>query len=446
MSQPDSSPPAGKAATPKRTASFAWLHPTPLCALIAAMLALGIFLRVYAFDYPSNFLFDEHHFVENARNYLHNKADWNDHPPLGKLIIAQSILALGDTSTGWRLPSLLFGLLTIVVGGFSAARLFKSARAGWLAAAFLSVDGFLIAYSRGALLDGFLAFSLALALLIVTLPVNVWTALAAGLVAGFALSIKFSGIAVVLPCVLMLLFARLPLKRLLGYATVFGAALVAVYFAQYARGLALAGQASGPLDVINDTHRLLDHHAGLTDMKNPWVSGWITWFLPVRPVMLAHGQHVGASRILTSLGNIALWWSATLALAVVVGIFLTKGIAWALAPADRDNTETWKQAPVSFVKANGHSVLLVLSGCFGFLAPWILTHRDSYIYHYLPSYLALLLLLAGIVDWLGRSRYRQLLGYVGIVLLVAAFYAPVWSTLEISPAAVPLRLFLGSWR
>jgi hypothetical protein len=36
--------------------------------------------------------------------------------------------------------------------------------------------------------------------------------------------------------------------------------------------------------------------------------------------------------------------------------------------------------------------------------------------------------------------------YVGLVLMVAAFYAPVWSTLEISPSAVPLRLFLGGWR
>jgi dolichyl-phosphate-mannose--protein O-mannosyl transferase len=229
---------------------------------------------------------------------------------------------------------------------------------------------------------------------------------------------------------------------------VFGVAVVSVYFAQYARGLALAGQAAGPLDVIHDTQRLLDHHAGLTDMKNPWVSGWITWFVPVRPVMLAHTQHLGAARILTSLGNVALWWSASLTLALTVGIVLTKGIDWMLdsSPVGERSSGTLAQAPLGWVKSNGRAILLLLSGCFGFLAPWILTHRDSYIYHYLPSYMSLLLLLAGLVDSLGRSRYRALLTYVGAVLLVAAFYAPLWSTLALSPAAVPLRLFLPGWR
>lgn len=412
------------------------------------MLVLGAFLRIYAFAYPSSFLFDEHHFVENARNYLHNKADWNDHPPLGKLIIAQSILALGDNSAGWRVPALIFGFATILVGAIAAARLFGSRRAGWLAAAFLSVDGFLIAYSRGALLDGFLAFGLALALLIVTLPVNLWTVLAAGIAAGFAVSIKFSGIAVVLPCILMLLFARLPLKRLAAYTALFGVAVLSIYFAQYARGLALAGQAAGPLDVVHDTERLLEHHAGLTDMKNPWVSGWITWFIPVRPVMLAHTQHLGASRILTSLGNVALWWSATLTLALTVGVVLAKGVHWMLAtpPASDRSSGTLAHDGIEFVQRNGRAILLLLSGCFGFLAPWILTHRDSYIYHYLPSYMSLLLLLAGCIDSLGRSRYRALIAYAGVVLLVAAFYAPVWSTLEISPEAASLRLFLAGWR
>ncbi len=446
MTPPDPSPTEGDAA-PKRAATGRWPKPTPLCALLAAMLLLGAFLRVYAFDYPSSFLFDEHHFVENARNYLNGKADWNDHPPLGKLVIAQSISALGDNSAGWRLPSLVTGFLTLILGGLAAARLFRSPRAGWLAAAFLGVDGFLIAYSRGALLDGLLAFSLALALFIVTLPVNVWTVLAAGVAAGIGVSIKFSGVAVVLPCALMLAFARLPLRRLLVFAGIFGLALATVYFAQYARGLSLAGQPAAPLDVIRDTQRLLDHHAALTDMKNPWVSGWITWFVPVRPVMLAHTQHLGAARVLTSLGNVALWWTASLTLAAVLGIILVKGLQWVLgSPAAGEPDTTLPQAVIAFVRSNGRAVLLILSGCFGFLAPWILTHRDSYIYHYLPSYMSLLLLVAGLIDWLGRSRYRQLLAYVGIVLLVAAFYAPVWSTLELAPSAVRLRLFLGGWR
>ena len=436
-SQPTDAQPA-KLATP--------LRPRPLGLLVAAMLVLGAFLRLYAVDFPNNFLFDEHHFVENARNYIQHKSDWNDHPPLGKLIIAQSITALGDTSFGWRLPSLIFGFLTLIFGGLAAARLFKSARAGWLAAGFIAVDGFLITYSRGALLDGYLACSLAVACFVVTLPVNWWTVIVAGAVAGFATSIKFSGIAVTLPCLLMLLFARRSWKRTIGYAAVFGAVLLSVYFAQYSRGLALANQAAGPIDVVRDTQRLLDHHAALTDMKNPWVSGWITWFVPVRPVMMAHAHQMGNVRVLTSLGNIALWWPASLLFATVVAVILTLGLAKILtAQADAVDTMT-SLSPAHFVCEHGRAILILLAGAIGFLAPWILTHRDSYIYHYLPSYTGLLLLLAGAVDWVGRRRPRELLTYVGLVLVVAAFYAPLWSSLEVSPDAMRARLFLGGWQ
>jgi dolichyl-phosphate-mannose-protein mannosyltransferase len=135
---------------------------SPLAVLVTAMLLLGLFLRVNAFGYPNTFMFDEHHFVENARNYLLHKPDQNDHPPIGKMIIAQSIGLLGDTPVAWRLPSLIWGFITIIAVGFAAGRLFSSAQAGWLAAAFIGVDGFLSGYSRAALLDGFLAGSLAL--------------------------------------------------------------------------------------------------------------------------------------------------------------------------------------------------------------------------------------------------------------------------------------------
>lgn len=47
------------------------------CALLVT---LGVLLRILGYAEPPTFTFDEHHFVENARNYLHGKNDWNDHP------------------------------------------------------------------------------------------------------------------------------------------------------------------------------------------------------------------------------------------------------------------------------------------------------------------------------------------------------------------------------
>jgi dolichyl-phosphate-mannose--protein O-mannosyl transferase len=162
--------------------------------------------------------------------------------------------------------------------------------------------------------------------------------------------------------------------------------------------------------------------------------------------MMAHSHQLGSVRMLTSLGNIALWWSASLLLATVVVVILAKGIDAILAPEPGLLDSTQSLSPADFVRANGRGVLILLAGCFGFLAPWILTHRDSYIYHYLPSYMSLLLLLAGFVDWIGRRLPRVLLIYTGLVLIVAAWYAPLWSTLEVSPSAMQARLFLGGWR
>jgi dolichyl-phosphate-mannose-protein mannosyltransferase len=416
----------------------------PIALLVAAMLLLGIWLRVHAFGFPNSFIFDEHHFVENARNYLHHQADWNDHPPLGKLIIAQSMHWLGDNSIGWRIPSLVFGFVTIIAGGFAVRRLFRGASAGWLAAAFLSVDGFLISYSRAALLDGFLAASLAVALLVATLPLNVWTALAAGVILGIAVSIKFSGIAVALPLVTAAVLARAPRRKLLVVSLLFGVAALAVYYLQYSRGLVLALKSATPAEVVKDTQRLLDHHAALTDMKNPWTSGWITWALPTRPALLNYSRHFGEVRVLSGLGNLALWWPGVwLTVACVVGIF-AKGVISILAPSDAPTNDSISIA--AFLTSQGRAVLVLLAGSIGFVAPWVLSHRDSYIYHFLPAYAAIIMLLAGYVDWVRRRKSIDALLFVGLVLLVAAFYAPIWSSMLTSEAAVNARLFFRGWR
>ena len=140
-----------------------------LAVLAGFLLLLGAYLRLKNFGYPESFQFDEHHFVENARNYLSHRPDWNDHPPLGKLVITASIAAFGDNPVSWRLPSLVFGIATVVLSGSVARRLFHSQWALLFASAFASVDGFLIAYSRAALLDGLFCTMSLLSLLAATL-------------------------------------------------------------------------------------------------------------------------------------------------------------------------------------------------------------------------------------------------------------------------------------
>lgn len=414
----------------------------PWALVLLVLLLFGLWLRLHAFGFPPGFLFDEHHFVENARNYLSHRADWNDHPPLGKLLIAASILVLGDHSVAWRLPALLFGLVTLAAGGLATARLFRSRRAGLVALALLSADGFLIAYSRAGLLDGYLAGCLALALLLSTCRWNPGLALGAGALLGLAVNVKFSGVGVAAPLAVSLLFSSSSWGRRLGLGLVIGAAAAVVYVGVYAFGLSMAGQPAGARAVVSDTLRLLHHHAALTDMKNPSVSGWPSWVLPARAIVMSRVDSFGEVRVLTMLGNLVTWWSAVL-LAAAAGWTV---FALGARVVARESVEGEARLVTRFVVGHGKAVLLLGSAALAFLAPWVLTHRDSYLYHFLPSYEALVLLLGAFVAWLRGQAPRLALGFLCAVVLVASVYAPVWSSMPLPSAGVEGRLFLPGWR
>jgi dolichyl-phosphate-mannose--protein O-mannosyl transferase len=424
---------------------------TPLGVLLGCLVVFGIYLRLHDFGYPPQLQFDEHHFVETARGYLKHQPDWNDHPPLGKLILAYAMKRFGDTSVGFRIPSLIAGLLTIGAGGWAAARLFRSRWAGPLAAALLSADGFLIAYSRAALLDGFLTLAGVLALLIVTFEVSLPWAIAAGVTIGAALSVKFSGIAVLVPVLFAIGIANRDAKTKGTSLLVVGLAAACVYFTSYSVGLGMTDKPNGITDVIADTQRLLRHHAVLTDMKNPATSGWITWALPTRPLLLGISEAHGAIRAMTTLGNLATWWGAVLLFVASAATVLRYGWAKVLGYAESQFAASHTEAPAlgpvaQFVFDQGRSVFFPALLCAGFLAPWILTHRDSYIYHFLPAYAPLVVLLAGFLAWCEKRHAMAVLGFVAVVTLVAAFYAPLWSYVPISRDGFDLRLFLTSWR
>ncbi|HET6150501.1 MAG TPA: glycosyltransferase family 39 protein [Polyangia bacterium] len=431
---------------------------TPLGLLVLVLVVAGAAIRIHHFATPSTYLFDEHHFVDNARRYVSGQSDLNDHPPLGKLFIAVSILALGDGPIAWRMPAQVAGALTLLLGSLAASRLFRDARAGWLAAALIAGDGFLASYSRVALLDGQLAACAAGALLLATARAGAATAVGAGMLTGAAANIKFSGGAVAVPLLLALAMARQPARRRLALAALLLAVAAAFYVILFSIGLRIAGHhGAGPAAVVAETLRLLRAHSGATDMKNSWVSGWPTWVLPARVLPLASLDGGLQVRLVSSLGNLAVWWPAmAVALSATVAvIWRGLGATLALEPTTASAPEAalgtlplgWRGLGlVGFVAANGPSVVLVLSAAIAFLAPWVMTHRDSYIYHFLPAYVADVVLLAGFAAFVGRRWPLVTVAFVAVVSIVAAFYAPVWSLLPISERAASHRLFLPGWR
>src|SRR5206468_5125829 len=155
----------------------------------------------YRLRTPSNpAIFDETFYVNAARIILHMHVPTNlpysgehpgldpnvEHPPLGKLLIAGSMLIFGNNGFGWRLPSLLAGVGSIALVYAIVRRLSPDGWLAVLAAAIFSLDNLVMVQSRIATLDmPFVAFLL--------LAVDFWMRrwpLAAGAACGISALIK----------------------------------------------------------------------------------------------------------------------------------------------------------------------------------------------------------------------------------------------------------------
>jgi dolichyl-phosphate-mannose--protein O-mannosyl transferase len=405
-----------------------------LSFVAGAMVLFGYVLRRQNLGFPKVECWDEEHFVRNARAYLGAGLDLNDHPPLGKLLVAAGMKVFGDDSFGWRIVPMCFGVVAIVVAWMLAAELFKSWRAGALAAAFVAVDGFFIAYSRTALLDGMLTTLIMASALLLVQARSHWRILAACAALGFAASIKFTGV-VLLPAVL---WVTLSGRRVPRWSAVYLLAGGLVYYLCFAAGLRMLQLPSSPWAVAKATHGLLSHHLVLTDMTHPATSHWYTWWLPTRPIVLHFEQSRGWVRALTTLGNPVLWWAGTLAVAAAAASLGARILQRLRGQGSSDAKGFFASHQRAATALLGFWVLPLL--------PWVLTRRDSYIYHYLPSYAFALILLAGFGAWLYERRSTLVLAALIVVAELSVFYAPVWGQLPLSQTAYEQRLFLERWR
>jgi dolichyl-phosphate-mannose-protein mannosyltransferase len=428
---------------PRERALAAVREHAPLAVLLAAMMVLGIALRAYHLDVPSTLKWDEHHYVETARSYLHHQYAWNDHPPLSKLIIAGFMAVLGDGPLAWRLPSCLFGLIDIGLVGLLACRVFGSCRAAWIAAALVAADGFFIAYSRTALLDGMtIGFALA-GMLLVLNGRRAWHAALAGVCVGCAVSFKLNGLVFVAAATAACVASR-PLRRWTPLLLLLAAL---VFYGQCAIALINVGRSGSLASVIHENQEMVRHHLSYT-VVHPYSSKWYTWFLPLRPIFLRRdvGED-GAIHALLTLGNPLLWWGGTLAVLVTAVLVFRGGLRrlWQQVFNAEPPARPAPGAPAPRPEERVAPMFWVLAAWAGPIVFWLPSLRDSYVYHYLPSYAFALPLLGGWLDWLYRRNRLLTLIALALVLEVSVLYAPLWGELSISEAALRARLFPG-WR
>jgi dolichyl-phosphate-mannose-protein mannosyltransferase len=403
---------------------------------IVIMIVGGVLIRIQDPAWPTWFTFDEEPFVKNAHSYALAVADNNDHPPFGKMLIAVGMLLFGYNSLGWRFVPLLFGLQSVCLAYWLGRVVFGNKRAGWMAAAFMAADGFFISYSRSGLLDGMM-ISFMLWGMVAALGARTWRGvLAAGVLIGLSTSVKWSGAMTAIPAAVGILMMR----RVSIFSVLWLGVIPVVHTLIWMGALRLTGKASDPVSTWKVIIGLYKHHLDLGHYKNDLSSPWYGWPILMHPVVIKASTSGLKSRSSSSVGNLISWAMSDL---LLVAIPITT-LVIAIRTRFRRYWLTMLDAPTM------RGVLLMLVGWFAFMAPWLATRstRGNYTFshYYLPCYAFLLVMLGGLAAHLERKYPKVITTYVGLVLVMAIFFAPVWGEFSLSATATNMRLWFPAWR
>lgn len=175
---------------------------------LAILTLLAAVLRIYWLSgtQPTG---DEFYSIEEAFDYMqrgHYGLEMWHHPKLRNILVYYSIKSMGLNLLGFRMASIIFGVLAIPLAGLVARRLTGSSAAALLAALLLAVDPTHILFSRQAIQEEYIPF---FSLLGVYLALRysdhgkILTLIGCGVVFGLGLASKWN---VAAPMVLSLVF------------------------------------------------------------------------------------------------------------------------------------------------------------------------------------------------------------------------------------------------
>lgn len=383
--------------------------------------------------------FDEIYFVRTAVEHIESIKPFElTHPPLGKEIIAASILTFGMSPFGWRLIGAVCGVLMLVIMYIFVKNMFGKTIVAACATLLFGFDFMRYVQTRIGTIDTFVVFFILLSFFFMYRYITTdrdagfregLAPLAlSGIFFGLAFSVKWTGfyagagllIIYVIRLVQLGLYYRATektgfsgyLSKTLLYSVIFFVIVPAgIYYLAYIPYGIAAGMAirSGMLldaqflqIVLDNQSYMFDYHSRLVlSAEHPFSSVWWQWLFNIRPILYVNTVAGDVRATFGAYGNPVVWWGGLVAMAVMaVRVF-----------SHRD------------AKA-----LFILIGYLMQLLPWLAVSRILFVYHYFPSTLFLILALAHIFDTMimrkksGRMFYVY--GFTALAGIIFVIFFP----------------------
>ncbi len=405
--------PAAASSDTVTTAPLAWLRIDTV--IVALLISAAAVTRLWSLGHPGEIVFDEVHFVTQARHYLSGEAFLDPHPPLAKLVIASGICLFGDEPWSWRIGNAVIGIALVAITYLLGRRITRSRLAGGLAGAFVLCDGMFLVDSRIAVIDIVYITLAALSYLLLFRFVDETdgraqrrTLLALGGALGLCVGAKlyvpvFASLFVAGFLVWVLLRQppasevqlrkidsprnRRALSAFALTASVAFAAYLAVFIPHF-----LLGWWGGISDLLHYYREVIWYEQSVAQATHPYSSPWWSWPLMLRPI--AYWQNFPKAGDVATIwggGNPVLWWGALTAVTIT--------------------------AVQAFERPSLARSFMVI-GYLGYLGLWVWVGRTLFLYHYLPClYLGYLALGAVLADcWQGRAEPWE---HLAIILTLA---------------------------
>jgi dolichyl-phosphate-mannose--protein O-mannosyl transferase len=408
----------------------------------------SFFLRLLNLGNIQTFIFDEVYYVDGARDLLKygvevsgNEPEFIVHPPIGKWLIAIGIKFFGDEALGWRISTAIAGSLMILLIALIAHRLFRNSLLTALASALMAVDGLALVHSRTALLDNFLALFI-LSATYFFLRKQYWlTSLALGL----ALGTKWSALYFIAIFGLIAIYRafthnsgrdliRPTVERAFQFTIVPLAIYCASWIGWFTSNLGWARQYSSNVfsSFIHYHQQILNFHTSLTEKHSYQANPW-SWLIMGRPTSFFYETPKGCgaqscSQEILALGTPLLWWSATVALMVVVGLWIRGALLRQFDPA----------------------ITIIIAGMAAGYMPWYFYQSRTVFTFYAIVFEPFLILALVYCAHMLLIKYGKLgkLMIGGVFLLIALnfiYFLPLYMGDVITYEAWRARMWFPSW-